>query len=328
MTEILNEPILDYCFITSAFYNFVINSGKNFQKIDLTKSEESIIKQFEEINQENYFDYIENQSYINNNDEQIKKLKLKTIQKFFKYKVNLNEKEKLFNEINKKMNISIFVNKNILIKLLSQQIINFMFEINELFFLIIKSIEKNHNEIIEKVTVDNLINEDKIKKEKTNNEIKLLKENKNLMKKIESLNNSINNNNEKNLIKKNKDLENQINELKEKINNYEINIKKQKEIDINKFKKNLKIEKIFDDFSINSEKSDKYKKTVTDLIKQNKDLDLKVFDLNSEVLELKKENKNLQVKVSKLSEENKNIFLKISELSKENKNSDNNTSQL
>ena len=88
--------------------------------------------------------------------------------------------------------------------------------------------------------------------------------------------------------------------MKEKINNYEINIKKQKEIDINKFKKNLKIEKIFDDFSINSEKSDKYKKTVTDLIKQNKDLDLKVFDLNSEVLELKKENKNSDNNTSQL----------------------------
>ena len=175
MNEILNGPILDYCFITSAFYDFVVNSGKNFQKINLEENEESIVKQFEEMNQENYFDYIESQSYINNNDEKINKFKFKSIQSFFNFEVNLDDKEKIFNEISKKINISMFVNKNLLIKLLSQQIINFLFEINELFFLIIKDMGKRNKEKIGKISVENLKNTD-IRKEKTNSKTDLSKE--------------------------------------------------------------------------------------------------------------------------------------------------------
>ena len=325
MNEILNEPILDYCFITSAFYDFVVNSGKNFQKINLKENEESIVKQFEEMNQENYFDYIESQSYINNNDEQINKFKFKSIQSFFNFEVNFDDKEKIFSEISKKINISMFVNKNLLIKLLSQQIINFLFEVNELFFLIIKDMGKRNKERIEKLGAENLKNID-IRKEKANSKADLSKEKNN-----ESLN-IIVNNNDKDLIVKNKYLEKQLygNTIekqketiikKEELKNINDILIKEKEEEKSKDienDKSLKILKNVEVFSSSADKYDNYNPTLSDLINQNKDLNLKITNLNSDVSELKKDNESLNSKIFELSEENKKIYLKISELAKGN----------
>lgn len=324
MNEILNEPILDYCFITSAFYNFVVNSGKNFQKINVGENEESIVKQFEEKNQENYFDYIESQSYINNNDEQINKFKFKSIQSFFNFEVNFDDKEKIFNEISKKINISMFVNKNLLIKLLSQQIINFLFEINELFFLIIKDMGKRNKEKTEKFGVKILKNTN-IRKEKTNSKTDLSKEKNN-----ESLN-STDNNNDKYLNVNNKDLEKQLygNTIekqkeaiikKEDLKNINDILIKEKEEEKSKdieTHQSLKILKNVEEFSLSKDKFDNYT-TLSDLINQNKDLNLKITNLNSDVSELKKDNESLHSKIFELSEENKKIYLKISELAKGN----------
>ena len=324
MNEILNEPILDYCFITSAFYDFVVNSGKNFQKINLEGNEENIVKQFEEMNQENYFDYIESQSYINNNDEQINKFKFKSIQSFFNFEVNFDDKEKIFNEISKKINISMFVNKNLLIKLLSQQIINFLFEVNELFFLIIKDMGKRNKERIEKLGAENLKNID-IRKEKENSKADLSKEKNYLLKNDESLNNIVNNN-DKDLIVKNKYLEKQLygNTIekpketiikKEELKNKNDILIKEKEEEKSKDienDKSLKILKKVEVFSSSADKYDNYNPTLSDLINQNKDLNLKITNLNSDVSELKKDNESLHSKIFELSEENKKIYSKIS----------------
>ena len=351
MSELLKEKILDFCYITAIFHNFIVNSGKNIKKINLAQNEEIIAEEFYTLNQDNFFAYNENLSFIKNIDK--KKYKLNCIHSFFEHDVNFEEKEKIFNEIYKKMNISIFVNKNILVKLLSTQIINFVFDINELLFLIINIMEKCHNEKIIKLTEENLISEDNIRKEKSISEIKLSKENNNLKKKIESLNNNINNNDIK-LKQKNKDLEKQVNNLKQNINEYENVIQKQKETIIkseeeiknitnllNKEKdelkrsddknyyqyfKNLNKEIILEQISLNNETFKNYENKITDLIKQNNNLDLKVFDLNSELSKLKNENKNLNlklselsVKVSEISKQNKDLLAKISELTEENK---------
>ena len=351
MSEPLKEEILDFCYITSVFHNFIVNSGKNFKKINLAQNEETIAKEFYSLNQDNFFAYNENLSFIKCREK--KEYKLNCIHSFFEHEVNFEEKEKIFNEIYKKMNISIFVNKNILVKLLSTQIINFVFDINELFFLIINIMEKCHNDKILKLTEENLINEDNIRKEKSISEKKLLKENNNLKKKIDSLNNNINNNDIK-LKQKNKDLEKQVNNLKQNINEYESVIQKQKETTIkseeeinnitnllNKEKnelkrrddknyyqyfKNLNKEIILEQISLNNDTFKKYENKITDLIKQNKNLDLKVFDLNSglselsvKVSEISKQNKDLLAKFSELTEENKGLKSSISGLTEENK---------
>ena len=46
MSELLKEKILDFCYITSVFHNFIVNSGKNIKKINLAQNEETIAEEF------------------------------------------------------------------------------------------------------------------------------------------------------------------------------------------------------------------------------------------------------------------------------------------
>ena len=135
-----DESILNFSYLTSVFYNFVVNSGKNFKKVNLNQNEQYINKEFEKLNQDNLLNFIEYKSFLKRNEEQAKEYKIEFIKSTFKldYNAKEKEKEKLFFELSQKITILMFSEKNKLTKLLSLQTIDFIFEIYELFYLIIK----------------------------------------------------------------------------------------------------------------------------------------------------------------------------------------------
>lgn len=145
MSKIIAEkdPFLNFSFFTSAFYNFILISNDNFKKIKLPENDVKFDEEFEKLNFENYSNYLEYLSYLNRIGEEIDKIKIKLINSVVKMEFNDKKKEKIVFILSVKMNISIFANKNKLIKLLSIQIINFLFDIYELINLIIKNMDNN-----------------------------------------------------------------------------------------------------------------------------------------------------------------------------------------
>ena len=196
-----NESFLNFSYLSSVFYNFVLISNDNFKKINLPEDDDKFDKDFEKLNFENYSNYLEHMSYINNSGKEIEEKKIKFIKSVFNMEFNENEKKIILFELCDKMNISIFANKNKLIKLLCPQIINFIFDIYELINLIIK-----------KMDVEYLIETDKIKLDKNN----LSKENSLLKDKIKLLKKKA-----PNFGKKNEELEKEINQLKEHMKLFE-----------------------------------------------------------------------------------------------------------
>ena len=170
MSEILpeKESFLDFSYLSSAFYNFVHISNDNFKKINLPEDDEKFDKEFEKLNFENYSNYVEYMSYLNNREKEIKKFKMKLIKSVFNVEFNEKKKELILFELCGKMNISIFANKNKLIKLLCPQIINFTFDIYELIKLIIKNMDVEYLIEIDKITLDknNLSKENSLLKDK------------------------------------------------------------------------------------------------------------------------------------------------------------------
>ena len=125
-----DESILNFSYLTAAFYNFLTISSKNYDKIDLKKNKGNIDKEFEDVNMENLLDYLGYLSDVTKNDENSKQKKKNLFKSVFQIEFNEKDKEKIFYECSKKMNINALNNKNeLLIKLLNQYIINFIFEI-------------------------------------------------------------------------------------------------------------------------------------------------------------------------------------------------------
>ena len=134
------------------------------------------------------------------------------------------------------MNINALNNKNeLLIKLLNQYIINFNFEIYQLFYLIIKKMEKS----IEQMTVENLLETDEIRKGKSNKEKELLNENKKLKSKIKIY--QQNKENIKSMEDENRKLNDEISKLKENFKKFKIENEKEA-FKLNESIENLKIE--------------------------------------------------------------------------------------
>ena len=50
----INDSILNYSYLTCIFYNYIIISGKNFDKIKLPLNDEKFDKEFETSNYQNY----------------------------------------------------------------------------------------------------------------------------------------------------------------------------------------------------------------------------------------------------------------------------------
>ncbi len=170
MSEILpeKESFLDFSYLSSAFYNFVHISNDNFKKINLPEDDEKFDKEFKKLNFENYSNYLEYMSYLNIREKEIRKFKMKLIKSVFNVEFNEKKKELILFELCGKMNISIFANKNKLIKLLCPQIINFTFDIYELIKLIIKNMDVEYLIEIDKITLDknNLSKENSLLKDK------------------------------------------------------------------------------------------------------------------------------------------------------------------
>ena len=168
MSKIIAEkdPFLNFSFLTSAFYNFILISNDNFKKIKLPENDVKFDEEFEKLNFENYSNYLEYLSYLNRIGEEIDKIKIKLINSVVKMEFNNKKKEKIVFILSDKMNISIFANKNKLIKLLSIQIINFLFDIYELINLIIKNMDNKKK--IQQITIENLIEKSKLKSDKDN----------------------------------------------------------------------------------------------------------------------------------------------------------------
>ena len=222
-----DEIFLNFSYLTSVFYNFVVISGKNLKKVNLTQNEQNIIDEFENLNQDNLLNFIDYKSFLQRNDEQAKKYKLEFIKSAFKLDYNENEKTKLFSELSQKMTISMFSEKNKLIKLLSLQSIYFIFEIYQLFYIIIKKMEECQNKKIQNLIVDNLLVEEKIKQENEKLEKNLVDKNKELKNTIESMKNSIKENKNKatKLDRENNEFKNNIAKLNQNIKELNQNLK-------------------------------------------------------------------------------------------------------
>ena len=125
-----NEQLLNFCFISSSFFKFVTESGKNFEKIsDKIYKNMNCIKEFDDLNNENFMNHLDNMSSININDDKEKEKKLELIYSVFGKEINGEIISEIFLKIIKKININMFCDKFKLIELLSNKIICFLFEI-------------------------------------------------------------------------------------------------------------------------------------------------------------------------------------------------------
>ena len=300
-----DQSILNFSYLTTAFYQFFTVSVKIFEKINLQKSECEINKEFDDLNLSNLMDYLDYMSDLTKNDEMTKQRKKNIFKSVFHFDFNENEKERIFHECSQKMNIDIYNNE--LYKLLNKYIINFNFEIYQIFYLVIKKMEKE----IQKITLENLLEEDKIRKEKTNNEKNLLNVNKQLKERIKTLNK--NEESLKNMESKNKQLIDEMAKMKMEIKELKENMKQHEKESI-KFKDDLKTEnenirKQLEDMkkenaSLIKEKEEKknkkYEKLYENIKKLNMEIILEessyneVFDsYKAKILNLIKENQRL-----------------------------------
>ena len=308
MSKIIAEkdPFLNFSFLTSAFYNFILISNDNFKKIKLLENDVKFDEEFEKLNFENYFNYLEYLSYLNGSGEEIDKIKIKLINSVVKMEFNDKKKEKIVFILSDKMNMSIFANKNKLIKLLSIQIINFLFDIYELINLIIKNMDNNEKKKIQQINIENLIETSKLKSDKDN----LSNKNFILEEKIKSLKKKINSNKEKSedfLQKKNKDLEKEISKLKETMKIFENKMEKvQNSLLMEKKERDEEIKKANDLLTKQIEDKKKLEEQVEKLKKKVQELDESNDCLFNEMQNIRKKDytdenyqymKNLNIKL-------------------------------
>ena len=311
MSKIIAEkdPFLNFSFLTSAFYNFILISNDNFKKIKLLENDVKFDEEFEKLNFENYFNYLEYLSYLNGSGEEIDKIKIKLINSVVKMEFNDKKKEKIVFILSDKMNMSIFANKNKLIKLLSIQIINFLFDIYELINLIIKNMDNNEKKKIQQINIENLIETSKLKSDKDN----LSNKNFILEEKIKSLKKKINSNKEKSedfLQKKNKDLEKEISKLKETMKIFENKMEKvQNSLLMEKKERDEEIKKANDLLT----KQIEDKKKLEEQVEKTNDLLVKHIE---DKKKLEEQVEKLKKKVQELDESNDCLFNEMQNIRK------------
>ena len=170
-----DEALLDFCYLTASFYNYVKSSGINFKniiskydKIEDDKNKNNAISNIEQdfdlLNNTNSMNYFENLSLLNNFEEDTKNEKIKLIKSVFGNIVEENQTEKIFFILTEKINCSMLSDKYLLVKFLSGQIIDYVFLIYELFYNIIKNNEEIHSKKIQDIISNNLLEEDNLKK--------------------------------------------------------------------------------------------------------------------------------------------------------------------
>ena len=280
-----DEALLDFCYLTASFYNYVKSSGINFKniiskydKIEDDKNKNNAISNIEQdfdlLNNTNSMNYFENLSLLNNFEEDTKNEKIKLIKSVFGNIVEENQTEKIFFILTEKINCSMLSDKYLLVKFLSGQIIDYVFLIYELFYNIIKNNEEIHSKKIQDIISNNLLEEDNLKKI-----------NKNLSSEIIDLKNII-------------EIKNQNIEYNSKMHKKLIEIKTNLENDSNKIKIDMKnMQKEFNNLQ------NKYKETI-----EFSNLDLKEYKENinyNYVTEPKENNKKLkETNIEKINFEN------------------------
>ena len=280
-----DEALLDFCYLTASFYNYVKSSGINFKniiskydKIEDDKNKNNAISNIEQdfdlLNNTNSMNYFENLSLLNNFEEDTKNEKIKLIKSVFGNIVEENQTEKIFFILTEKINCSMLSDKYLLVKFLSGQIIDYVFLIYELFYNIIKNNEEIHSKKIQDIISNNLLEEDNLKKI-----------NKNLSSEIIDLKNII-------------EIKNQNIEYNSKMHKKLIEIKTNLENDSNKIKIDMKnMQKEFNNLQ------NKYKETI-----EFPNLDLKEYKENINYnygTEAKENNKKLkETNIEKINFEN------------------------
>ena len=127
----MEESLLNFCYITGAFYQYVQISGENFDlmkknninEIKIGQNNAIIEKEFESKNNNNYMDYFENLSLLNNNEKKSTKIKSELIRKIFGNEFEKCQNLKKFDILKNKINSSMLKDKFLLVKLISNQII-------------------------------------------------------------------------------------------------------------------------------------------------------------------------------------------------------------
>ena len=226
----INDALLNFCYFSATFHNFISDSAKIFQKMkeeedekkNLEKGQNLIKDNFDLLNNENYMSYLDNLSFLHDDDNNRKSYKISVVNSFignnFSQKEKGNENESiLLYKLKEKFNMSILPNKFEFVKLISTQTIHFFFDIYELIYKLFKNMEESCNEKIQKIVTENLISESEVNTSKK----KLSKEIIDLKNKIEIQRQLLNKNEEEKgkLIEKNKNLESEIIKLKTELKN-------------------------------------------------------------------------------------------------------------
>ena len=226
----INDALLNFCYFSATFHNFISDSAKIFQKMkeeedekkNLEKGQNLIKDNFDLLNNENYMSYLDNLSFLHDDDNNRKSYKISVVNSFignnFSQKEKGNENESiLLYKLKEKFNMSILPNKFEFVKLISTQTIHFLFDIYELIYNLFNNMEMTKNEKIQKIVTENLLSESDLNTSKK----KLSKEIIDLKNKIEIQRQLLNKNEEEKgkLIEKNKNLESEIIKLKTELKN-------------------------------------------------------------------------------------------------------------
>ena len=123
----MEESLLNFCYITGAFYQYVQISGENFDlmkknninEIKIGQNNAIIEKEFES----NIIKYFENLSLLNDNRKESIKIKFELIRKIFGNEFEKCQNLKKFDILKNKINSSMLKDKFLLVKLISNQII-------------------------------------------------------------------------------------------------------------------------------------------------------------------------------------------------------------
>ena len=297
-----NDDLLNFCCLSSNFYNYVKCSGDNFKTIqeqiaENKATENDIAKNFNSLNNENLWIYYDNLSSINNKAN-INNNKINFIKKVFKIESDEKEKEdeteSILSKLKENFKISMLANGYQFVELISQQTMNFLLDIYELIFNLFKNMEDSTNKKIQEIIAENLLSEDKLAQSKNQ-----------LRKEIIDLKNKIENQSQ--LMKKDEKMKEKLIEKNEVLEN--------KIIKLNKDIKNLQNQLI----QSKKESKEKISLLKEELNKNRKESDEKVSLLKEELDRARKES---NTKVSKeeynkaIKESNESIIYLKNEIEK------------
>ena len=315
----MEESLLNFCYITGAFYQYVQISGENFDlikknninEIKIGQNNATIEKEFESKNNNNYMDYFENLSLLNNNEKKSTKIKSELIRKIFGNEFEKCQNLKKFDILKNKINSSMLKDKFLLVKLISNQIINFLFDIYENFFNVVKNMDEAQNKRYQDLVVKNLIDEEKL----INSKKALSKEIIELKKLIDEKNKHINKYKimEEKLLEINKNQDKEISKLKDSIKMILKNLNDQKiesKEEVKLLKKELKAQKIEskEEVKLLKKELNESKSSISQLENKLKDSDEKVSQLE---IKLKDSEETITFMKEKLNYSEKNSEKKI-----------------